>query len=58
MANKKKLTTASGRPYFENEDSMTVGTRGPVLLQDFYLYEKLAHFNRDRSKRKRSLHAS
>jgi catalase len=45
---KKKLTTASGRPYFENEDSMTAGERGPVLLQDFYLHEKLAHFNRER----------
>jgi len=49
MAEKrKKLTTASGRPYFENEDSMTVGPRGPVLLQDYYLHEKLAHFNRER----------
>jgi len=45
---KKKLTTASGRPYFENEDSMTVGPRGPILLQDYYLHEKLAHFNRER----------
>ena len=45
---KKTLTTASGKPYFENEDSMTVGPRGPVLLQDFYLHEKLAHFNRER----------
>ncbi|MDG5799474.1 catalase [Marinilabiliaceae bacterium ANBcel2] len=45
---KKRLTTASGRPYFENEDSMTVGKRGPVLLQDHYLHEKLAHFNRER----------
>ena len=44
----KKLTTASGRPYFENEDSMTAGPRGPVLLQDVYLHEKLAHFNRER----------
>lgn len=44
----RKLTTASGRPYFENEDSMTAGPRGPVLLQDFYLHEKLAHFNRER----------
>ncbi len=48
MNKKKKLTTASGRPYFENEDSLTVGPRGPVLLQDFYLQEKLAHFNRER----------
>jgi catalase len=44
----KKLTTASGRPYFENEDSMTAGPRGPILLQDYYLHEKLAHFNRER----------
>jgi catalase len=44
----KKLTTASGKPYFENEDSMTVGPRGPVILQDYYLHEKLAHFNRER----------
>lgn len=44
----KKLTTASGKPYFENEDSMTAGPRGPVLLQDHYLQEKLAHFNRER----------
>ncbi|MBN1132303.1 MAG: catalase [Bacteroidales bacterium] len=48
MSKKKKLTTASGRPYFENEDSMTAGPRGPVLLQDYYLHEKLAHFNRER----------
>lgn len=48
MGKKKKLTTAAGKPYFENEDSMTVGQRGPVLLQDFYLHEKLAHFNRER----------
>lgn len=44
----KKLTTAAGRPYYENEDSMTTGPRGPVLLQDYYLHEKLAHFNRER----------
>jgi catalase len=44
----KKLTTASGRPYFENEDSLTAGKRGQVLLQDYYLHEKLAHFNRER----------
>lgn len=48
MKKKKNLSTASGRPYFENEDSMTVGPRGPVLLEDFYLHEKLARFNRER----------
>lgn len=45
---KKKLTTASGIPYTHNEDSMTVGPRGPILLQDFILHEKMAHFNRER----------
>lgn len=43
-----KLTTASGRPYAENENTQTVGPRGPVLLQDFILHEKMAHFNRER----------
>jgi catalase len=46
--NKKKLTTASGIPYHENENSQTVGPRGPILLQDFILHEKMAHFNRER----------
>lgn len=45
---KKKLTTASGRPYFEFENAMTVGPRGPILLQDYFLHEDMAHFNRER----------
>ena len=44
----RKLTTASGRPYVENDNTMTVGPRGPVLLQDYSLHEKMAHFNRER----------
>lgn len=44
----KKLTTASGIPYAENENSMSAGVRGPLLLQDFILHEKMAHFNRER----------
>ena len=43
-----KLTTASGRPYSENENSQTVGSRGPILLQDYILHENMAHFNRER----------
>src|ERR1035437_4738339 len=45
---KKKLTTAGGRPYTEFDNSQTVGPRGPVLLQDYFLHEDLAHFNRER----------
>jgi catalase len=45
---KRKLTSASGKPYAENENSMTAGPRGPILLQDFILHEKMAHFNRER----------
>lgn len=44
----KKLTSSSGAPYFEHQDSQTVGPRGPVLLQDFILQENLAHFVRER----------
>ena len=44
----KKLTTASGRPYVEHENSMTVGPRGPLLIQDYVFHEKMAHFNRER----------
>lgn len=46
--NNKKLTTASGNPYYEYEDSQTAGKKGPVLLQDYILQEKLAHFVRER----------
>ncbi|HVB04382.1 MAG TPA: catalase [Chitinophagaceae bacterium] len=45
---KRRLSTASGRPYVENENSMTAGPRGPVLLEDYILHEKMAHFNRER----------
>ena len=48
MKEHNKLTTASGKPYAENEDSQSVGPRGPLLLQDFILHEKMAHFNRER----------
>ncbi|QJD99458.1 catalase [Massilia forsythiae] len=43
-----KLTTASGIPVADNQNSITAGPRGPVLLQDFHLIEKLQHFNRER----------
>jgi catalase len=48
MSENKKLTSASGIPYYYYEDTMSVGPRGPLLLQDFILHEKMAHFNRER----------
>ncbi|USS84672.1 catalase [Fructilactobacillus myrtifloralis] len=43
-----KLTTDAGQPWANNEHSQTAGVRGPVLMQDYQLLEKLAHFNRER----------
>ncbi len=48
MSINKKLTSASGIPYYNNEDTLSAGSRGPLLLQDFILHEKMAHFNRER----------
>jgi len=45
---KNRLTTAAGIPVPDNQTSLTAGERGPTLLQDHYLLEKLAHFNRER----------
>ncbi len=42
------LTTASGIPVVDNQNSISAGRRGPLLLQDFHLIEKLQHFNRER----------
>jgi len=44
----KHLTTNQGVPVSDNQNSLTVGRRGPVLLQDVHLIEKLAHFDRER----------
>ena len=44
---KPKLTTAAGAPVVDNQNSMTAGPRGPILLQDVWLLEKLAHFDRE-----------
>ena len=42
------LTTASGIPVEDNQNSLSAGPQGPLLLQDFHLIEKLQHFNRER----------
>ena len=40
----KKLTNNFAAPVPNNEHSLTAGERGPILLQDYFLIEKLAHF--------------
>jgi catalase len=42
------MTTTAGAPVADNQNSITAGPRGPVLLQDWQLVEKLAHQNRER----------
>lgn len=44
----KRLTTTAGAPISDNQNSLTAGARGPVLMQDYQLLEKLAHQNRER----------
>jgi len=48
MSDSKKLTTAFGIPVGDDQNSMTAGSRGPVLMQDAHLLEKLSHFDRER----------
>src|SRR5690606_31514408 len=43
----KKLTTAAGAPVVDNQNIQTAGPRGPALLEDVWLIEKLAHFDRE-----------
>src|SRR6201998_1254506 len=42
------LTTTAGAPIADDQNALTAGARGPVLLQDYQLIEKLAHQNRER----------
>ena len=52
----KKLTTTSGNPIADNQNSLTAGIRGGIMLQDYQLLEKLAHQNRERIP-ERAVHA-
>ncbi|NKX53493.1 catalase [Arthrobacter mobilis] len=45
--NTTPLTTVAGAPVAENQNSLTAGPRGPMLLQDVWFLEKLAHFDRE-----------
>jgi catalase len=42
-----KLTTVAGMPVVDNNNVETAGPRGPMLLQDIWFLEKLAHFDRE-----------
>ncbi|RUP46372.1 catalase [Jimgerdemannia flammicorona] len=42
------LTTSNGNPVDNNQTSITAGENGPVLISDFHLIDKLAHFDRER----------
>ena len=56
MNHPEALTTSAGAPIADNQNSLTAGPRGPVLLQDYQLIEKLAHQNRERIP-ERTVHA-
>jgi len=56
MSKRPTLTTTAGNPVTDNQNSMTAGPRGPVLMQDYQLLEKLAHQNRERIP-ERTVHA-
>ncbi len=48
MTPRPTLTSENGAPVEDNQHSQSAGAAGPLLLQDQYLVEKLAHFNRER----------
>jgi catalase len=48
MNEKKTLTTDAGIPVGDNQNALTAGPRGPLLVQDWQLFERHAHFNRER----------
>lgn len=45
---KSTITNSQGHPVADNQNSLTAGPRGPILVQDFNLLDKLAHFARER----------
>ncbi len=47
MSDKNKLTMTNGCPVADNQNVLTAGPRGPMLLQDIWFLEKLAHFDRE-----------
>ena len=47
MKEPKKLTTNAGAPVVDNQNVITAGPRGPLLMQDVWFLEKLAQFDRE-----------
>lgn len=48
MTTKKTMTTNAGTPVAENQNVQTAGPHGPMLMQNVWYMEKLAHFTRER----------
>ena len=42
------LTTRQGHPVFDNQNTRSVGDRGPLVLEDYQFLEKITHFDRER----------
>eukprot|EP00922_Rhytidocystis_sp_ex-Travisia-forbesii_P035033 GHVS01052025.1.p1 GENE.GHVS01052025.1~~GHVS01052025.1.p1 ORF type:complete len:495 (+),score=52.79 GHVS01052025.1:140-1624(+) len=47
-ANRPVITSSNGAPVDNNQNSITAGPNGPVVIGDFHLVDKLAHFDRER----------
>ena len=50
MANevRKMMTTDAERPVCDNQNSFTAGFRGHIVFEDLLLFERMAHFDRER----------
>ncbi|KAA3612464.1 MAG: catalase [Planctomycetota bacterium] len=48
MSDKNRLTSSNGSPVADNQNALTAGPKGPLLAQDWQLWQKHAHFNRER----------
>jgi catalase len=48
MNSRTKITTLSGAPIADNQNALTAGPRGPILMQDAQLLEQMQRFNRER----------
>ncbi|HEX8183896.1 MAG TPA: catalase, partial [Blastocatellia bacterium] len=42
------LTNRQGHPIYDNQNTRTVGERGPTVLENYQFLEKITHFDRER----------